>query len=406
MPAGLNVAGFPKGGAFATKEQIKAAKRQQKILKKAAQASARAAALTGNVIAAERAVQNAANQVKPKKEAQSAAKKLAKKGMKKAALKSLAVASTAIPIVGPFIAAGAMLAFIGMDAYDGWNNAAQILGKDQVTQGEKIKATVATVASGLTFGLWSTGSVIRTMDAIGDYFDKTNSDMQAKIDKRKRNTKALQDAIKAMQLQTDNTVEGAAKILALTNALKKVAGGDPASVFGSTQEAIRTTQSAIGANLPGDARRMDETLDEDYAGRQPTTTAKPLPKPGEFTRSSQMYLLAKLRTGLTSKVIRKSKNPMEARIAAQKFKSSKKLQDDQIMPLIKAILASGILEQSYINENLKTTLRAFGLGGKDSPVIATNYEDNHSKRTIIIGTGNAGNAAGHGNMRGQKYFSP
>jgi len=384
-------------GQFATKEQIKAEKKLLRTQRRIARATVTANALTSSLTAAQTGVQNAANQVKPKKQAQSAAKKLAKKGMKKAALKTAAVAALAIPFVGPFIAAGATLAFIGMDAYDGWNNAAQILGKKEATTGEKIKVSVASVVSGLTFGLWSTKSVLGTMDAIGDYFDKTNSDMQAKIDKRKRNTKALQDAIKAMQLQTDNTAEGAAKILALTNALKKVAGGGPASVFGSTQEAIKTTLNAVGAN-EGNIRYLDQTLDEDYAGRRPTAAAaaKTIKKQD---RMSKMDLLAKLRLGLTSKVIRKSKNPMEARIAAQKFKSSKKLQDDQIMPLIKAILASGLLEQSYINENLKTTIRALGLGGKDAPVFATNYDSkDQSKKTVIIGTGNAAKR-GHSNMR-------
>jgi len=100
--------------------------------------------------------------------------KLATKGLAKAGLKvglrAGAHALKAIPGLG-LIATAGMAAF---DAVDGWRNAASITGKKEkdLTWKDKTKAAGASVLSGLTFGLVSSQTMYKGINAVGDFAKK------------------------------------------------------------------------------------------------------------------------------------------------------------------------------------------------------------------------------------------
>ena len=76
----------------------------------------------------------------------------------------------AIPGVGLAITAG-MAAF---DAYKGWNNAAEISGKnpEDVTTGDKVKSAAASALSGLTFGLVDSQTMFKGVDKMAEWGKK------------------------------------------------------------------------------------------------------------------------------------------------------------------------------------------------------------------------------------------
>ena len=98
------------------------------------------------------------------KVAAKAAGKVAAKVAGKAALRAGAGALKAIPGVGLLATAG-MAAF---DAVDGWKNAASITGKAEkdLTTGDRAKAAGASVLSGLTFGLVSSQTMYKGINAV------------------------------------------------------------------------------------------------------------------------------------------------------------------------------------------------------------------------------------------------
>ena len=98
-----------------------------------------------------------------------ATKGLAKLGLK-AGLRAGAGALKAIPGLG-LIATAGMAAF---DAVDGWKNAASITGKkeSELTWKDKTKAAGASVLSGLTFGLVSSQTMYKGINAVGDFAKK------------------------------------------------------------------------------------------------------------------------------------------------------------------------------------------------------------------------------------------
>lgn len=98
------------------------------------------------------------------KVAAKAAGKIAAKVAGKASLRAGAGALKAIPGIGLLATAG-MAAF---DAVDGWKNAASITGKDEkdLTTGDRAKAAGASVLSGLTFGLVSSKTMYKGINAV------------------------------------------------------------------------------------------------------------------------------------------------------------------------------------------------------------------------------------------------
>ena len=139
----------------------------------------------------------------------------------------------------PFIAAGAMLTFAAIDAYDGWNNAGTILGKKKadLTVVDKIAGAAAQVVSGLTFGIVSA-------KAIADFFLKEAPNMKkfektmaekarktvAEIGPNKRDLKIPRTA-EAKQKQETNLASG----YTLVSKLKRMIGKeDRAKKIGNT----------------------------------------------------------------------------------------------------------------------------------------------------------------------------
>lgn len=104
------------------------------------------------------------------KAAGKAAGKLAAKAGAKMALRAGAGALKAIPGLGLAVTAG-MAAF---DAVDGWKNAASITGKkeSELTTADKAKAAGASALSGLTFGLVSSQTMYKGINAVGDFAKK------------------------------------------------------------------------------------------------------------------------------------------------------------------------------------------------------------------------------------------
>ena len=98
-----------------------------------------------------------------------ATKGLAKIGLK-AGLRAGAGALKAIPGLGLAVTAG-MAAF---DAVDGWRNAASITGKKEkdLTWKDKTAAAGASVLSGLTFGLVSSQTMYKGINAVGNFAKK------------------------------------------------------------------------------------------------------------------------------------------------------------------------------------------------------------------------------------------
>ena len=94
---------------------------------------------------------------------------MAKVGLK-AGLRAGAGALKAIPGLGLVVTAG-MAAF---DAVDGWRNAADITGKKEkdLTWKDKTAAAGASVLSGLTFGLVSSQTMYKGINAVGDFAKK------------------------------------------------------------------------------------------------------------------------------------------------------------------------------------------------------------------------------------------